>query len=234
MKQWLFIACLLASTPLFAADDTEVVVISTMHQMHAEMPYYSFDDLRQLVLAAEPDVLCLEVQPADLVARPDEKNKREYPEAIYPLIDASDYAVYAMEPSEPLFSQLLQPYIQANKDFREDHPEQAKALDSYIEGTYAMLSAYWKSPAMVNDSFTDSVFATKHEVQQTLIGPGETQGWADWNEHFLSVILKAVDEHRGQRIGVVVGAEHGYWLRGRLRNTAGIKLMDIPDLRNAE
>lgn len=220
------LACLFASAAC-AAPKTEVVVLGTMHQMHAEMPYYSFAELKRRIEALDPDVLCVEVQPSDLETRPEEKNKREYPEVVYPLIDAKDYRVYAMEPAEPLFSTLLQPYIAANKAFAEASPEKANALDAYISATYALLKEHWNSPATVNDAFTDRLFEAKHAAQMAFVGSGEAESWQRWNEHFLSVIRRAIMENPGKRILVIVGAEHGYWLRQALREEPNVVLKPI-------
>ena len=226
----LFAPCVVHAAPDVPASPAEVIVLSTLHQLHATTPGYGFEALAGIVERLDPDVLCVELQAEDLVARPPEQNKQEYPEAIYPLIDRQHYRVVALEPSEPRFSALLGPYLQATRAFGESAPQERKAFDAYTEGLYAALARYWISPARVNDAVTDSLLRAKHDLQQALIGTGERAGWEAWNTHFLEVIVQTARANPGQRIVVTVGAEHGYWLREHLATEAGITLRDAAAL----
>src|SRR4051812_13219709 len=76
-----------------------VLVLSTLHQYHAQVLCYSFTALRGLLTALEPDLLMAEVTEDDLRVRADEAIKREYPEVVYPFLDASPRVnVRALEP----------------------------------------------------------------------------------------------------------------------------------------
>ncbi|MDW2982354.1 MAG: hypothetical protein WBG81_04575 [Rhodanobacter sp.] len=215
------------------APPAQVAVLVTLHQLHATTPGYSFEALGRAVEQLQPDVLCVELQPDDLQRRPEEATKQEYPEVVYPLIDRHHYRVYAMEPAEPVYSDILKPYIQAGHDFSVRAPDQAEAFSRYSDGAYTGLQAYWTSPARVNDAVTDAVLHAKHELQQAMVGDGERTGWERWNRHFLDVILRAAKENPGKRIVVLVGAEHGYWLRGHLAQAGGLQLLDTAELLRA-
>ncbi|MBQ4854034.1 hypothetical protein IMW82_05050 [Rhodanobacter sp. B2A1Ga4] len=221
--------------PLRAATipPTQVAVLATLHQLHATTPAYSFEALGRAIERLQPDVLCVELQPDDLQRRPAEPTKQEYTEVVYPLIDRHHYHVYAMEPADPAYSGILTPYIQAGQDFSVRAPEQAEAFSRYSDGAYIGLQAYWTSPTRVNDAVTDSVLRAKHELQQAMVGNGERTGWERWNQQFLGIILQAAKENPGKRIVVVVGAEHGYWLRGHLAQAAGVQLLDTAELLRA-
>lgn len=212
------------------APPAQVAVLATLHQLHATSPAYSFEALGRAIERLQPDVLCVELQPDDLQRRPAEATKQEYPDVVYPLIDRHHYRVYAMEPAEPVYSDILNPYIQAGHDFSVRAPEQAEAFSRYSDGAYIGLQAYWASPARVNDAVTDSVLRAKHELQQAMVGDGERTGWERWNRQFLGVILQAAKENPGKRIVVIVGAEHGYWLRGHLAQAPGVQLLDTAEL----
>jgi hypothetical protein len=223
----LFILLLLA--PAFALaglPPAQVIVLDTLHQLHSEVPVYSNSVLSRLIERLKPDVLCIEVKPADVTRRPAEKTKQEYPAVVYPLIDRLHDRVYAMEPGEPEYSDLLKPYREGNRAFDANSPAQSAALGRYSEGVYAGLEAYWTSPARVNDAVTDSVLRAKHDLQEAMIGPTDRQLWEAWNGHFLEVITRAARENPGRRIVVTVGAEHGYWLRAHLAHVPGVQLMD--------
>ena len=226
----LLLACLLAFPAQAGGRPAQVAVLSTLHQLHEEVPGYSFADLSRAIERLAPDVLCVEVTAERLAARAPERNKREYPAAIYPLIDAHGYRAYPMEPSEPMYGALVRPYVAASKAFAEARPAQAEAFDRYGEAAYAALRAYWTTAASVNDPVTDQVLRAKHDLQEALVGPGERAGWQAWNQHFLDVIVRAAADNPGKRIVVTVGAEHGYWLRERLAQRPDIELLDTAAL----
>lgn len=50
---------------------------------------------------------------------------------------------------------------------------------------------------------------------------------------FPGVVLQAAKENPGKRIVVIVGAEHGYWLRGHLARASGVQLLDTAGLLRA-
>ncbi|UGB37189.1 hypothetical protein [Frateuria soli] len=230
MRWWMLVTAWLALPMAAMAQTTPatVVVLDTLHQMHATVPAYDNATLGRAIERLRPDVLCVELQPGDLAARPPEETKQEYPAVIYPLIDRHHYRVYAMEPAEPLYGALLAPYRANTVAFSSREPALARALGQYVDGLYAVLKARWTSPAAVNDEITDTALRGKHALQEALMGPAERTGWEAWNGHLLEVVERAARENPGRRVVVLVGAEHGYWLRGHLRAAPGVTLLDTP------
>ncbi len=84
-----------------AFQHSEVIVVSTLHQFHAQTDAYTFDDLAQLVEKLSPDVLTLELTQADVAERREQGVKQEYQRSIYPLLEGRSYPVVALEPDEP-------------------------------------------------------------------------------------------------------------------------------------
>ncbi|MEI7037603.1 hypothetical protein [Fulvimonas yonginensis] len=224
LAAWAILPAVAAARPPAAT----VIVLDTLHQMHAQVPAYDNAVLRRTIERLHPDVLCVELQPDDLETRPAEPNKQEYPAVIYPLIDRHHYRVYAMEAPEPLAGRILAPYRANAAAFDARQPARSEAFGKYTDGLYAALQAHWTSPADVNDATTDLAMRAKHALQEALMGPAEHAGWRAWNTHFLQVIQRAARENPGRRIVVTVGAEHGYWLRDHLRHAAGVNLLDTP------
>jgi hypothetical protein len=222
-----------ARVPPAQVMPAKVIVLVTLHRMHETVPGYSFDRLGRIIEHLKPDVLCVELQPEDLTARPDESTKREYPKVIYPLIDRHHYRVYALEPAEPTYSAIIKPYVAGAQAFQQEQPSMASAFGQYSKGLYAGLTAYWTSPARINDATTDAQLRAKHALQQAMMGAAERTGWQRWNGEFLATITRAARENPGKRIVVTVGAEHGYWLRGHLADVPGLKLLDTAALLGA-
>lgn len=233
----LLVALLLSwCMPVVAAESpaqADVVVVATLHTMHAEVPAYSEQVLGDSIVRLAPDVLCLEVRPDRYATRAPEKNKVEYPDVVYPLVDAHGYRVYPMEPAPPLFDDIVGPYVAASRAFDEAQPQASAAFGSYTDAMYGALRSYWTSPARVNDAVTDAQMRAKHALQAALVGDGERTGWEAWNRQFLSVIKRAAADNPGKRIVVLVGAEHGYWLREALAREPGIHLLDTEALLSA-
>lgn len=226
----LTISLLLLPSPVLAAPKAEVAVLSTLHRVHADVPAYDFDALRGAIVELSPDVLCLEVDPTDLETRPDESVKVEYPRVVYPLLDERDYGRCALEPMPKAAAKIIQPYVAASRKFSAERREADAAFEAYNEAMYGVLKTLWQTPADVNSRVTDQVLGAKHALQIELIGEGEAAGWRAWNEHFLRQILRAAKDNPGKRIVVLVGVEHGYWLRGALANQKDVRLLDTAAL----
>lgn len=227
MLERLFLLCLAVLMPCVAqAASARVFVLATLHSMHEKVPGYGYEALGRAIESLAPDVLCLEIRPKDLEKRGPEGIKKEYPRVIYPLIARHQYRLYAMEPAEPTYSEIVKPYAAAEQQFGTAHPAQAEAFNAYAEDALNALVTYWTTPAHVNDAVTDAVYAGKHALQEAMIGPGERKGWEAWNQHFLAVIKRAAQENPGRTIVVTVGVEHTYWLRAHLKDAPGIVLAD--------
>lgn len=202
-----------------ARNDTaaaEIVVLSTLHQLHAETTGYSFETLVDIIEMLQPDVLAVELTPADLASRREQSTKQEYQRSVFPLLDKNNYAVVALEPAPPLYDELVGMFRQSQQEIAERNPEQLALFDVYVTTLFEYLGEYWDSPAAVNSRASDMLFETKHRFQNEVFGPVEATVWERWNEHFLQQILAAAALNPGKRIVVLVGAEHAYWLRARL------------------
>lgn len=204
----------------------EVAVLSTLHDVHADTPAYGFDQLRESIIRLQPDILCMEVDPADLRTRPAERVKIEYPRVVYPLVDEKGYTTCALEPPAEKAAEIIGPYVAASRAFAESRPAANAEFEAYNEAMYDLLKNYWTSPAAVNDPVTDGVLGAKHALQMALIGAGEVTGWQAWNTYFLEQILAVARANPDQRIVVLVGVEHGYWLRRELALREAVRLLD--------
>ena len=84
-------------------EQTEVLILLTLHQFHAEAVFYTFNVLSRIIERLEPTDLAVELTHKDIQTRREQGVKREYQESVYPLLDKHDYAVYPLEPDDPLF-----------------------------------------------------------------------------------------------------------------------------------
>ena len=224
------LAIIILSFPAFAQfnkkhEKAEVFVLATLHQFHAETKYYSFETLAEIIEKLRPNILAVELTPADLASRREQKTKQEYQKSIFPLIDKHRYATVPLEPAEPKFSEIIALIRDSEKDLREKSPAKAEAFSLYNETLYDYLFKDWDSPLAVNSAQTDAFFEVKHNYQNALYGEKQKQGWESWNRHFLDKILETAKNRPGSRIVVTVGAEHAYWLRKNLRANKSVTLL---------
>ena len=216
----------LKATSAAPAAPTEVVVLCTLHQFHEEVPGYSYSDLKGAIEQLHPDLLAVELTPTDLANRKAQKIKREYQNAVYPLLERHNWKAVAMEPVGELSKKLIAAIREAEGSFERDFPQKSETAELYSDTLFSYLRARWHSLADVNSLWTDDSYAVKHAFQEKLYGPKEVEGWEGWNQHFLDRIMEAAKANPGKRIVVTVGAEHGYWLRAHLRQEQGVQLLD--------
>lgn len=74
------------------------------------------------------------------------------------------------------------------------------------------------------------MLGAKHDMQMALVGEGEVTGWRAWNTYFMEQVLFAAKANPDKRIVVLVGVEHGYWLRRELAGRDEIELLDTAEL----
>ncbi|MCO6511089.1 MAG: hypothetical protein J5I65_09875 [Aridibacter famidurans] len=216
---------LFASTA-FPQTETEVLVLSTLHQFHGKDNSFTFEKLSEIVESYRPDLIAVELTPDDLRTRKEQKTKVEYQKSIFPSADKIEAKMVPMEPAEPKFSEIVGLIRASDSDLREAKPDAAESFSAYVEALYGYLFEYWDSALEVNSARTDALFEVKHAYQNRLYGEKQEKGWEAWNGHFLEKILEAARANKGSRILVTVGAEHSYWLRKKLGGREGIKLID--------
>jgi hypothetical protein len=224
-----FWVCFLAAALAAAAAEctraderatVEVIVLSTLHQMHERSATYSYQALSDIIEGLDPDVLAVELTAADLESRRDQPVKREYQNAVFPLLDRHHYPVVPLEPDQPRFDEIVDRFRAAQKDLREQKPSVAESFDLYTDSLFALLEEKGLSPGLINSKSTDALFEMKHRFQHEVFGPLDERAWNEWNQHFLQQILEAAGENPGKRMVVLVGAEHSYWLKKHLAGPA--------------
>lgn len=214
----------------FSQKKAEVFVLSTLHQFHSDSKYYSFQTLSNTIEKIKPDVLAVELTPQDLESRKEQKTKIEYQKSVFPLIEKNKYQTIALEPAEPLYSEIIDLLKESNKENQEKFPQKIEAFSVYSNSLYDYLFKHWNSVKAVNSKETDAHFEVKHQFQNRLFGEKEAKVWNDWNSYFLTQILDAAAKNKGKRILVLVGVEHSYWLRNHLRNNQTVKLLEAEKL----
>jgi len=100
----------------------KVIVLSTLHQLHAQTDGYSFSDLADVIERLHPDILAVELTATDLESRREQPTKQEYHRSVFPLLDKHDYIVIPLEPPQPLYDELVSLFRQAQQELSEQNP----------------------------------------------------------------------------------------------------------------
>lgn len=210
-----------------AAERTEVFVLGTLYKRHEVVPAYDLPALRRIVTAIKPDVLVLDCTPREIAEERVHPSKVEYPGVIFPLMREGRYKIYAAEPDEPLFSEIVQSIVTATTVFEKERPDAAAAWKRYGESTYGALTALWRSPADVHEHVTATALAGKQALDGELVGAALVDGSARWNRHWADAILKAAHENPGRRILATVGIENRAPIAKALEPEAALTVVDM-------
>jgi hypothetical protein len=195
------------------------------------VPGYDFSELARIIEQLRPSVLAVELTADALAARSPQATKREYPEVVYPLLERFGFPAVPLEPDEPLYGSLVRAMRESFDRVGRTDPEIDLLFDSFNDRLpTAHLRPRWRSAAAVNDAVTDAVFEAKHVLQDVVYGADHAEAWAAWNEHFAQRIGVAAMQRPGKRVVVLVGVEHGYWLRARVREMTGLRLENTEEL----
>ena len=208
----------------------EIMVLSTLHHLHGDVDYYTFEYLSQIIEKFSPEVLAVELTPADLESRREQRIKQEYPKSVYPLLDKLQCKVVPLEPPEPAYSEMVEMGRRAKERLEKEEPNTVRQFGLYVNVLYSELLEWWSSPIDVNATESDRHIEIKHKYQSILFGEDEENGWERWNQHFLEQILGEAVKGKEGKMLVLVGLEHSYWLRKQLASREDIELLDATSI----
>jgi len=210
-----------------AAPVTQIFVLGTLYSRHQSIQAYDLGALRRTVLAIAPDVVVVDCTPTEVREQKVHASKVEYPQVIFPLVQQYGYRVYAAEPDEPLFTQIVQPLAQARSAFARARPEQARILEDYDKATWAALAQYWQSPADAHDETTALALAGRKALDTRMYGELQLQGNTRWIEHWVRIVRQAAAENPGKKILAVAGIDNREEIERKLRRDPALAVVDM-------
>lgn len=204
-----------------------VFVLGTLYRRHETIAGYDLASLRKVILAINPDVLVLDVNPIELKEQKVSPGKIEYPGVIFPLLNERKLRAYPAEPAEPMFSEIVQAAINGRTDLEKNNPEGMAAMKQFRASTFEALSKIWKTPADVNGDVTERVIGGLKAYEARMIGPIEHESGTRWDHHAVSVVRQAIRENPGKRILQITGIENCPNIRTELRSDKRINLIEM-------
>lgn len=203
---------------------TDVYVLASLYRRHDETPSYDLAALRRTVLAVQPDVLIVDCTPTEVRERRVSPGKIEYPGVIFPLADDRRWPMYAAEPDEPLFSEIVEGGAAARQTAAAAQPAVVAALKAYESSMYTVLAQHWQSPAAVHDDVTVAVLEGLNALEARYYGDAQIR----WDRHWTDMIVQAVDENSGKRLLAITGVKNRPWIVRALREDPRVNLIDMP------
>jgi hypothetical protein len=227
MRLPLLFPLLLALASNAEAAVTQVFVLGTLYSRHQSIPAYDLGALRRTVLAIDPHVLVVDCTPTEVREQKVHPSKVEYPQVIFPLMQERGYRVYAAEPDEPLFTQIVQPLARHRSAFAQAKPEQARVLAEYEKATWSALASYWRSPAEAHDETTALALAGRKALDTQIYGGTQSQANAQWIEHWVRIVRQAAAENPGKKIVALAGIDNRAEIERELRADPVLGVVDV-------
>lgn len=225
-----------------ASTVTEVAVMGMIHSGHRTSEVWGLEQVNETIRNFKPDVVCTEIAPdrweriwADFTERGviEDPRVQRFPEYVDAILQLSVEEGFRMVPCAG--------WTQAMSDLRNtrvqqfnSEPEWAEQRAEYEQLVQRVREAaggnYGSNddPGFIHSRAYDEGARAELELyarfQNDLIGPG---GWTNINRAHYTLIERAIDENRGQRILITFGGGHKYWFLDQLRLRNDITLLDL-------
>ncbi|PWE16629.1 hypothetical protein DDZ18_12770 [Marinicauda salina] len=227
-----------------AADDAsspepaEVAVIAAMHGFHADHPGYDYEALYALVRAYDPDAVGVEIRAEDL-ERPRDYLASNYPREMIALADAYAGRVFGFD----WLGAELERRAVPDGWWREQSEIKAleRAFDAEPDFPDAQMTAFddaqlalfeEATPEGLHDGRYDDVTERKYAYFRERVAgtPYERLGafYAERDRRIAEAIRAEAAARPGQRIVVVLGADHRAATLEALRADPSVRLRAVP------
>jgi len=210
------------------AAPAEVYLIGTLYQRHDQVPAFSADVLRRVILAIKPDVLVLDVTPDELAKKVVHPSKIEYTRTVFPLLAGQPFVVYPAEPAEPMFTEIVSGLTARLRQWEQQDPAAAATYKRTERALFGVLIPYWNTASRVQNDVTAEALASLAGTQEMLVGDVLKTANARWDKHTADAVVAAAAKHPGTRILVLTGIRNRPHVKAHLAGAPQVRLVDMP------
>lgn len=216
---------------------TEVLVVGTIHGMHAKNPHYSYHDIVRILATYNPDAICVEIPPSYF-------QKKSY------LQEMTLACIYGAEhgiPSYPIDHWGVNYNVRAaRKEYMqtEDYKMKKRVEDSLLqhssiiqrfEEKYGSLDSLWSSNSVGYEFFNGKDYndytREAYRIEIDVYGDGVMNLHSEVrNAKMLSLIDSAIALRHAKRVIVFTGAEHKYYFDDALAKRDSVKLVPFNEI----
>jgi hypothetical protein len=211
---------------------TKIIILGVLHSFHKSVPGFSLEHLESALKKIKPDIIAAELMQSEIDAKKTQTFKIEY-SIILPYCQKNKVPVLGLDPEEPAFSQMVDPYIKNQKEFPHRSSSDNKNQEIFHKELFDyLIKEHWTSAGKVQSDVTNALFEVKHRFQDALLGKAEKDGWSGFNTHYVKLINELASKHKGKTILVTIGVEHVYWLKKELSLNENIEVLNTERLIN--
>ncbi|TWT74681.1 hypothetical protein Pla123a_35050 [Posidoniimonas polymericola] len=206
---------LLGSPHSAGAEPTQVVVVGTQHFL-TDMPAgFTPGHLRAFLVKAEPDLLAVEAP----FNAPDPWSYAPYElsRVTKPWADQLGLAVEQCDWLEPTYQLQLGQWLSGLRT--AGHGVELQRIEAVFQAKNAQPLTF----ELANSDANYELWRRYHaDLQRLAVGKSP---WQARNDHIVENVCKLAEQHRGQRIAVVFGAAHAYYLVDHLAGADGVEVI---------
>jgi hypothetical protein len=204
-----------------------VFIVGALHRLHETEEAFTYDALRRVIGAIDPEVLVLEVRQDELSERKDTPGRPEYPKVIWPFLTGSRAASTAMEPGPPLFAEMSGKASSEMKALGERNPDGARRWSDYQKSLELVLQAHWRHPADTQDAATANLSRSYYLTQQAMVGRAFDAVQTQWDAFMVERALTMIRKAPGKRVLVLCSYRNRHLFVDAVRSDAPGRLVDM-------
>lgn len=218
-------------------DIPEVLVIGTIHGMHAENPHYTYHDIVRILATYKPDAICVEIPPFYF------KKKSYLKEMTLACVYGGEHNIncYPID------------YWDVNYDVRaarreymktEDYRSKKRVADSLVQNSsiiqsfekkYGSMDSVWRNNVLGYEFFNGKDYndytREAYRIEVSVYGDGVMNLHSEArNAKMLSLIDSAMNVSQAKRIIVFTGAEHKYYFDDAFAKRNSVRLVTLNDI----
>lgn len=186
-----------------ARDGDGIYVVGALHALHEKEESFDYAVLADVIARIDPGVMLLEVRPDELAERKETPGRPEYPAVIWPMLEEADRVAIAMEPGDPLFTEMVTRAGDVMTAFERDRPADHAFLSSYNEALDTTLMAHWSDLSRTHDDVTANLTRARYVVRFAVVGDAVEESQTRWDAHMIEQARRAIDAHPGKRVLVL-------------------------------
>ena len=237
MKKVCFISFLtLFYFQVLSAQETQILVLGTIHQQHRNNPNYSYQDILNILDSYKPNGICVEILPSHFRKVPylpemmlatlyGLENKRE----VYPIdwydttknarkeraeyVKTDEFKQKEKEEKTRLEKdEIIQSFEKKHGNLEKLFTENNKGYNFYNGAEYNEYVKHLYKASI--DTYGDSCINLYSQMR---------------NQNMFELIKGVISKNKGRRLIVLTGAEHKYYFDMALSNMSDVKLIQLKD-----
>lgn len=212
------------------AQDTEVLVVATVHTQHRRNPNYTYEDVVRILDAFQPDVVCVEIRPEEFRREP--YLKEMMLATVWGLAHGREVCGFDWYDGNAR-------QLRAELEETPEYVEKARVLDS-LESTNPVMRAfdekypdYWRANLgyrFYNGWDYNRYFEEAYRLSLSVYGDDPVNlNYESRNRRMVELAWPVIRDHQGQRVALVTGAEHKHYFDRDLGARPNVRVVALDD-----